>query len=297
MYYYSKRHQCPVHHGVVAKSIGPQEQVVITNPLSEYSTNFNYISTTKQNTTQLPSIEAIQANRNKNTTKNDIYTLPPIQKRKMCPPVPDHLSLFSKVKPLGSKTVQTVSYPGWDTKQNRRSTLCKKKEEYVSPVTPFTGMSQLKFDYQPIHHQQVKDLYQDAVCRAKETALLYQDGLNKSDRKPFSKDRPVNQTEYFQFNRLKPRLIYGDRTERHHPYKTIPVGNHWAAAVTETQARFIPQDGAPAVCCRPPSASVDLHSNGTGRKFKDDTQYTDDFALKVLPVKDICPAEYILSMM
>lgn len=294
----SKRHQCPIHHGVVAKSIGPQEKVVITNPLSEYSTNFNHVLQKKGSVTLLPSI-ATDNRKISNTVlvKNDIYNLPPIQKRRMCPPMPDRLSLFSKIKPLGRKTIQTVSYPGWDPRHNQRSTLCKKEEVYVSPTTPFTGMSQLKRDYRPVNHHQIRDLYQDAVLRAKETALLYQDGLNKSDLKPFSKDRPVNQTEYFQFNRLKPRLIYGDRAEKHLPYTTIPVGNHWVNAVTETRDKFVPQNGAPAECCKPPSASIELHSNQTGREFNGDTQYTDDFPKKALPVKNICPAEYMLSMM
>ena len=210
----------------------------------------------------------------------------------MCPPFPDQLFLF-RGKPLSSDTEQRVAYPKWN---NQPLTLsCKQEEKYTISDAPFVGESLLKSDYQPVLHEDIAMIHLDVNARAAETAEIYRHGMHieRGKCKPTVWERPVNQTEYFQFNRLKPRVRYGDRFER--LYHNYPHQSDQWDAITETQACFVPKQGKRSETCKPLDVRITEDGNSYDGTFHGDTSYHDDYIVRELPKRNICPAELIHS--
>ncbi len=218
------------------------------------------------------------------------------KRRRMCPPHPDQLSLFQGLS-MDSDTIQRVSFQKWN-KQPKRSSSFRKKEKYCTPSIPFVGESQKKSDYKPVLDNEIAQIHQDVVARAAETANIYHGAIQTTNdaNRQTTITRPVNQTDYFQFHTLKPRIRYGDRFERlrhEYPHRT----EKWSL-VTDNQIRFMtPLCGKRAEICKPlDSRSSQNDAEKEKVPFCGKTSYNDHYPIKQLPERDICPAELLLLL-
>ena len=313
LHFFSKRHHCPVHHSVVAKAIGPKEEYVNTNPLSEYKTVFRHGQSLEENKEQreelkrssfLPKIEntgtwgtlttALRQKENLDIGNSKCTEgFPVIKKRNMCPPHPDQLSLFNS-KRLDSNTLHKLSYIKW-REQPRPSTSCKKSLEYYKSDAPFAGSSMHSTEYKPFPQTAVAAIHNDVIKNAANTSYIYKDGTEMKHVHHFGgsfNNGYAKQSDYFNFTKLRPRVRHGDKSECLYQPSTARFNG-----VSENKASFIPLDGKPAESCKP----LDLRfskdkQQGTenNEKISNNTSYKDDYLSWKLPQKSICPAELLL---
>ena len=215
------------------------------------------------------------------------------KKRKMCLPYRDTLLLTSKSysnSPFVS--IHKASYTGWD-KPVRPSTPCKKALDYYKSNAPFVGSTQYNEDFQCSFRE--KQLH-CGLSAEEQAAILAYDHKNGQRMKeahyfggkflPFS----VNQSDYFNFNKVQPRIRHSDKHER--IYKSSLTKFQ---GISDYKASFIPLQGNPAKSCKPLDLKIkNEERKETKEKLSNTTAYREHYPERPLIPKDICPAEILL---
>ena len=217
-----------------------------------------------------------------------------IRRRCLCAPYPDKLQLFQgQFDPKSehhSRYVQNwkvLPQPRTSFKGNQRASSSLINGEFDDRTTTNTH-------YQPVSKEAQFTGLQEVNEIASKVSFDNKNGQKLKDVQHFGgefKDKTVNQSEYFQFWKVPPRIHYGDSTERiYHPSKDKFSG------VSETKAQFLHHIMAkPAEQFQSLEARYNKSVPKYSEKMSDETAYKTDFIPRPLPQPQVCPAEMLLQ--
>ena len=213
------------------------------------------------------------------------------QARGICTPAPDSLQLFHG--PFDGRTENHLNYVQFQEPPRPRTSF-KKRDEVHTKGAMFHGTTSTGTHYPPIPtEQQVAELR--SVDRLAVQVGRYQkDGYQMKKAHNFGGkffDESVNKSD-FQFWQTGPRTRYGDRAER-----VFQPSKAKLASVSESHATFVPLKGKPSESFKPLDTRFKEQLKSKKKKTTMDyaTVYKRDFKEKQLPIREICPAEFILQ--
>jgi hypothetical protein len=209
-------------------------------------------------------------------------------KRKMCRPLGENIQLPKDIK-MPSITTQKSSYTKCWNRQPKPSTpFSNNAGVYQPPLQPLSNQTNYKTDFKPIPGKTMCLNKQEAGKQATISTNKHKEALEmKAIHTLNGSSQPrttVNQTEYFKFDKTKPRIRHGDKAEKIYQMLTVPF-----IAISDYAATFIGKDGKPATIFKPIETRLE-----NADKLADATSYKESYIQLPLYPSNICPAEILL---
>lgn len=216
-----------------------------------------------------------------------------VGKRGMSLPQVDNLQLFQG--PFKAKSEQKVSYTAdWGGHpQPLPSFKGCQKESLPIESGKFDDRTTTGQHFQPVSVKKSLEGLHASAAVASKARFESEDSHRVRDLSDFgfkfSDNKPVNQTDYFQFWKTVPRVRHGDTAERiYHPSAAKFVGE------SETKTSFLPVKGELVLPCEGLDSRFQKAMPKSDAKMNSQTAYMSEYVPKPLPQVSACPAEMLM---
>ena len=282
---------------------------------SMYQSNGKFTNATTNNSTyNLPKIsERVQLNLRNESKKNNetlekmhgniqgetqyrrdnpgYHTFP--LPRGICPPAMDKLSLFQGH--FNGTSEHRSNYTNFcDPPRPRTSFKKTEKSRALSAEVKFDGSTTTQLAFQPIPIKKQKTEHMEVTQLGADISEAQKKGERVKKAQHFGLQcnyTTTNKNEYFQFWKTRPRVRYGDRCERVFKPSSVKF-----ASISETRSSYVPLKASPSQSFK---QALDFSEGGLVRSankapMNSVTAYREEFPVRNLPQREVCPAEALL---